>query len=1020
MTPDQWQRVRNLLAEALEQKLEDRPAFLDRACSTDAALRQEVERLLASSDEARSSFLQSSLFRLDSACDGDQWLRQEVESLPLEQGANTEGLLHSPIALAQRDLLQEGASWVGQRIGPYEISELIGEGGMGTVYRAARADQHYKKEVAIKIVKLDWSTPSDLARFRAERQILANLEHPNIARLLDGGATENGFPYVVMELVEGQSIDQYCESHRLSIEERLRLFRTVCMAVHYAHQHLVVHRDLKPGNILVTREGNPKLLDFGIAKILDTGSFPGEAEPTINFMRLLTPQYASPEQVRGEAVTTASDVYSLGVILFLLLTGRYPYRFDRRSADSIVRAVCDTDPLRPSIAARITQKVVSSRDTKQNTSERAPVADRFLGNKLSNRLRGDLDNIALMALRKEPQKRYASVEQFAEDIRRHLASLPVLAHGSSFGYLAGKFASRHRAGISAALIASLALIAGTAISVQQARIARRERARAEQRFIDVRKLANSLIFEIHDAVKRLPGSTAPRKLIVSRALEYLDSLGKESSSDVALQRELATAYLRVGNVQGGNNVEYLGDTAGALQSYRKALQIRKSVYATEPGQLQSAVELSESYRSLAAALVESGQSKEALEKIQLARQLAEQSLPSHPDDVVLLRELASDYEIEAETVGGDFNSADMGDQTRALDTRRKELEVSERLAKLRPDDPAVQSYVAVSVVQMGDQLLLGGQWRESREYYLQAKSVFERLAAQSPSDRAMVDYLQSVYQRLHFLEMQSGNVMQAATMARKAIDLAEKLIKTDPNDVSAKANLGDDYANLAAALCKVRGKSAAFSAIENALALMSEAAKSDPTNKELLGARAATLTTAAEVYRNTHNYSRALSYYQQAEAIRDRMQAEDPADVASRLRLAATYNREASTLLLSGDAAAATRLYVKALAITDAANPARSHNEQGLYTAADSHSGLGDVEIKLARQQSQANHQRSHLKKACESYQASLKMWDAIREPGTMSPDGFDCTPPAVVAARLKKCQTEVSNKSRFLSAAKQ
>ena len=279
MIPERWQQVKDVLQGALEL-----------------------------SEQRRKTFL-------DDACQGDRPLRQEVESLLLQENVLTEGFLRSPVAVNGQEVERDAESWAGRRIGPYEIIEIIGEGGMGSVYRAARADEQYQKQVAIKIVKLGLHTPFALARFRAERQILANLEHPNIARLLDGATTEAGLPYVVMELIDGQPIDQYCEARKLSIEERLRLFRTVCLAVQYAHQHLVVHRDLKPANILVTADGIPKLLDFGIAKILDTGSIPGGTETTIGFMRMLTPEYASPEQVRGDTVTTASDVYSLGVIL---------------------------------------------------------------------------------------------------------------------------------------------------------------------------------------------------------------------------------------------------------------------------------------------------------------------------------------------------------------------------------------------------------------------------------------------------------------------------------------------------------------------------------------------------------------------------------------------------------------------------------------------------------------------------------------------------------------------------------
>jgi len=256
--------------------------------------------------------------------------------------------LREPALITHANLLEPSPvdSWLGRRLGPYRLIEEIGQGGMGAVYRAVRADDQYQKQVAIKLVRTGFETRFAQARFRSERQILATLEHPNIARLLDGGTADDGSPYFVMELVEGIPIHQYCDAHKLSIPERLRLFRTVCCAIQYAHQSLVVHRDLKPANILVTSAGVPKLLDFGIAKILDANAFAGEVEPTIDFLRMLTPEYASPEQVRGEAISTASDVYSLGVVLYLLLTGHRPYQVDGLSTEAMRQAVCESEPAR--------------------------------------------------------------------------------------------------------------------------------------------------------------------------------------------------------------------------------------------------------------------------------------------------------------------------------------------------------------------------------------------------------------------------------------------------------------------------------------------------------------------------------------------------------------------------------------------------------------------------------------------------------------------------------------------------
>jgi eukaryotic-like serine/threonine-protein kinase len=309
MNPERWQQVRELLDRAIAAPDGQRTALLDAACSDDSELRNEVESLLRSHQQAGTVFLGKSAVGVD---------------LP---------------GIASID----NVSRVGRRVGVYRLIELVGQGGMGDVYRAERADGQYDKQVAIKFVRAGLDTAAILERFRNERQVLASLDHPNIARLLDGGTTEERIPYLVMELIEGTPIDQYCDAQKLTITERLRLFLQVASAVQYAHQHLVIHRDIKPGNILVTKEGVPKLLDFGIARILDPA-----ISPQVTVVNPMTPEYASPEQVRGEPVTTATDVYSLGVVLYQLLTGRSPYPKDTHAPHEYARAICEYEPERPS------------------------------------------------------------------------------------------------------------------------------------------------------------------------------------------------------------------------------------------------------------------------------------------------------------------------------------------------------------------------------------------------------------------------------------------------------------------------------------------------------------------------------------------------------------------------------------------------------------------------------------------------------------------------------------------------
>jgi hypothetical protein len=450
----------------------------------------------------------------------DDELRREVESL-LRAHEEAGVFIDEPDRFFSSESFETDTFSPGQTIERYRIIREIGRGGMGAVFLAERADDVYQKQVALKVIKRGMDTDSVLRHFHNERQILAGFDHPNIARLLDGGTTPSGLPYFVMEYVKGLPIDEHCNARTLSVAERLDLFREVCAAVSYAHRRLVIHRDIKRSNILVTAEGVPKLLDFGIAKILQHGD---EPLGTITGIRLMTPDYASPEQLRGLPVTTASDVYSLGVVLYGLLCGRSPYPVTGSSPHEIARVITETEPTKPSTAV-----------AKCDPSSKIRIANPKL-------LRGDLDNIVLMALRKEPERRYQSVEQFSEDIRRHLEERPVLACKDTLGYRSAKFVGRNKIALAAAGLVLLSLIGGIIATSWQAHIATREKARAERRFQQVRNLAHSVLFDYYDAIRFLPGATKVRERLVKDALNYLDSLAGEAHDSPELQRELAAAY----------------------------------------------------------------------------------------------------------------------------------------------------------------------------------------------------------------------------------------------------------------------------------------------------------------------------------------------------------------------------------------------------------------------------------------------------------------------------------------------
>jgi serine/threonine-protein kinase len=418
------ERLAEIVEAALERDAADWPSFLDEACDDDVVLRREVESLLGYQKEA-TDFIEAPAY------------------------ASAAGFLAE----------ESGELKPGDMLGEYKILSLLGEGGMGEVYLAEDSNLH--RQVALKLVKGGLGRAGLIRHFRREERILAALTHPNIGRLYGGAVTQNGVPYFVMEYIAGERLDHYCDARELKLSERLQLFRKVCSAVSYAHQHLVIHRDLKPANIRVTAEGEPKLLDFGIAKLIDpeTASI-GEA--TMTLQSVMTPEYASPEQVRGEEVTTASDIYSLGVILYELLTGHRPYYLKSRRPDEVARAITEEGPPRPSTAI--------ARD-----EPHSPFANRN-----PKSLRGDLDNIVLMAMRKEPARRYASVAQFSEDIRRHAEGLPVLARKDTVGYRSAKFIRRHRVSVVAAALVMMAIIAGLIAALWEARQARAQRDVAQR------------------------------------------------------------------------------------------------------------------------------------------------------------------------------------------------------------------------------------------------------------------------------------------------------------------------------------------------------------------------------------------------------------------------------------------------------------------------------------------------------------------------------------------------------------
>ncbi len=705
---DLWMSVEAQCHEAADLAASDRETFVRERCGQNTRMLDEVLALLAYCDE-------------------------EPPELLAALGADAASLVGDEPA-------------IGQTLGPYRIERELGRGGMAVVYLAVRADGEFQKRVAIKLIKRGMDTSAVVERLRRERRILAALEHPLIARLLDGGTTTDGRPWIAMEYVEGLPIDKFCAERNLNVEERCRLIDKVCDAVAYAHQNLVVHRDLKPTNILVGPDGNPKLLDFGIAKVLGTadedGSLTREQRP-------LTPGYASPEQTCGGAVATTSDVYSLGVVLYELLSGQKP-------------------------ASKLKVSAMARRSGK--------------GARWSRRLEGDLDNILLMAMRDEPERRYPTVERMRADLDRHLAGLPVSARQETWLYRSGKFLRRHPLGSPAAAIIAFAAIAGVAFIVRAERDAQRERGKAEQRLGQLVELANHTLFDVHDSIERLPGATAARMSIVHTTVDYLDKLNAESGNDAQVLSALASAYVRVARVQGSPAQPNLGDVRGAEKSYAKAGKILDALLRRgSPGadlRLRDA-ELRAEYGAL---LDDLGRRDEDVEQCRRGIAQAQAVLAADPGNLAA-RKL--DLRLHV-TMSRATHYRDPGG------ARRDDLEQlprAEALAREYPQDTEVLLDLASLWSQIGSTFEVEHELAQSADAYRKAAALRERLIAAKPQDVTVQHDLLIAYGHLGdvtgsplFLTL--GDYRGGVLWYQKSLAIARQMEAADPSNAQARSDEG--------------------------------------------------------------------------------------------------------------------------------------------------------------------------------------------------------------------------------------
>jgi tetratricopeptide (TPR) repeat protein/predicted Ser/Thr protein kinase len=917
MTSDQadsfWERVEQLFQEAWDLAAEERPQFLSGACQGDSRLRQAVENLLHASTEAETNPL---------------WSEPAIRNEARFQAAG----------------FAAGAD--SATLDRYKLLERIGAGGMGVVYKAVRGDDEFSKLVAVKIVQDN--DPATVRRLRQERQILAGLEHPNIARLLDGGTTADGRPFLVMEYVEGVPIDRYVSERRPPLREIVELFRKICAAVSYAHRHLIVHRDLKPCNILVTAEGQPMLLDFGIAKLLD-----GSAERTKTGAGAMTPEYASPEQVRGAPITTASDIYSLGVLLYELLSGTRLYR-DAAGPLELAQAI---------------------------TME----APRPLNAQAGRRFDSDLENIVQVALRKEPERRYASADLLAEDLRLYLAGYPVMARPATRGYRVAKFVCRNRAPVAALGLVLLALIGGIAGTAWQARI-------ANQRFNDVRQLAHAVVFDYHDAIEPLAGSTPVRKMLVKDALVYLDKLSHESG-DIGLQRELVEAYVKIGNVQGNSYYSNLGDTADALASARKAVAAGERLVARDASGLNQRA-LASAYSSEADILYSTNELTGADENYRKAVPLAEDSVRKLPPDLDTRRQLAMTLRNWGDLAGAEGIS-NMGNPAAALARYHRSLDIAAALVKEYPGSLAAKKELYASLMVLADAETTGGHHAAAEQETRRALTMSQEISAADPGNATGRVEIANMSTRLAQVLMDNGKAKDAVPLVVTALAIMEAQVKSDPANRMFGRSLAVTELHMVNALRKSGDPAGALAHAQTALALSRKLSAADPQNVEILSDVANCQLKLAQVLMDTRDFPAALGHAVKSMALLDGLLAGAKDSNLTRMRTRAAL--AAGDIELRMDRAGA--------ALGDYRQAGKSAGD-----AVAGGAGQTSARTDLARSETgaaAANEQLHHWREALDGYASARQTWSALR--GLQALASEDASQPERMTTAMARCSHAIA-----------
>ena len=900
MSPQQFRVLNEIFHEAVDMSPDARAKYLDQVCGDDAELRREIEDLVRADEEAQD--------RLD---------RSVIEAAELLRASQP--------------------TLVGRFVGPYQIVREIGSGGMGTVYEAVRTDDQYIRSVAIKFIAIGMETAEAVTRFRVERQVLAALQHQNIAMLLDGGTSGDGRPYIVMEYVKGKPLLDYCRERNASVTERLRLFCDLCSAVHHAHQMLVIHRDIKPANVLVTESGQPKLLDFGIAKLLTPDLFPESIANTHTAVRRMTPRYASPEQVRGEQLTTATDIYSLGVLLYELLTYASPYRTTTGSDIEFERAVVEQDPARLSKAAG---------DDVRTRKE----------------LAGDLENIVAMAMRKEPHRRYASAQQFAEDIKRYLSGLPVTAREDTIIYLTGKLIRRNKLASVAFALLAVSIVVGWTVTIHESRQTRAH-------FQEVRDLANTLLSDIPRDLRSIPGSVPIRAKLVKTALTYLDKLSKEETSDTDLHFDLAHAYDRVGDAQGDPDGPNLGLYSEAIGSYRQALTFAQRV-AAERRRADVLNTMAWLHLKIGDLQWRTGRGKAAF--------------ASYEEGVRLGTEMHSVYSemrglnVEREAyqkIARALTASRRLDE--ALTHARQAIDAAEKYNQVRPD--VGLGGTATARMIRGDVLGVMGRMEESRADYQEAVARLERATQAQPDFFPMVEDLADAYRRLGDLlgaptYFNYGEPKLAATYLAKALALEQRMRDYEPQSVPQQSSVALAYRRLAA-VQRDTEPAAAIASFEKAIAIAEDLLKTAPGDLNYRRELAVHRQMYAQALQRAGRRQVALQQIEQAIAAHRRLVEEVPGRTVLLEDLFHSLLAVGDLKLDMRQTEAALDHYNEAASI---ASKLRDQDSKSLYAercVALSQEAIGNAH-RAARKR----------REAAEAYQRAQAVWSRWKDSGVAAP----------------------------------